>query len=321
VLQPRVLDLNEVVRGLEKMLKRLLLSDIVLETTLDPGLGRVSADPGQLEQVLMNLAVNARDAMPKGGRLTIETANVELDEAYCAAHASGAAAEAIQPGSHVSLSVSDTGCGMSEEVRAHIFEPFYTTKERGKGTGLGLSTVYGIVQQSGGHIWCYSEVGHGTTFKIYLPRVQAADEPSGVVEAHLAPRAGSGTLLLVDDDDAVRTAAGRILRRQGYTVLAAASGAEALEIAEQYADPIGLVVTDMVMPEMGGPELASRLRALRPELMVVFMSGYTEDAALRNRLLEPGAVFVEKPFTFEALTSKVRDALDAYRTGGAPARV
>jgi two-component system, cell cycle sensor histidine kinase and response regulator CckA len=304
LLQPRVLDVNELALNLEKMLRRLLREDIELVTALDPALGLVHADPGQLEQVIVNLAVNARDAMPDGGRLTIETANVTLDESFGPLPEGGA-------GDHVMLAVSDTGHGMTEAVKAHIFEPFFTTKETGKGTGLGLSTVYGIVQQSGGSVWVYSEPGQGTTFKIYLPLAVAARTKRDSPPPRLPVSVGSETILLVEDEERVRRAARRILEGSGYTVLEAATGAEAVRLCETHPTPIGLVLTDMVMPEMGGRELSAHVVRLRPEAKILFMSGYTEDVALHHDVLAPGAMFLDKPFTPVSLTQKVREALAA----------
>jgi two-component system cell cycle sensor histidine kinase/response regulator CckA len=302
LLQPRVIDLNELALNLEKMLSRLLREDIELRTKLDPALGMVHADPGQLEQVIVNLSVNARDAMPDGGLLTIETANVTLDEGFGPLPESGA-------GDYVMLAVSDTGHGMTESVKAHLYEPFFTTKETGKGTGLGLSTVYGIVQQSGGSIWVYSEPGQGTTFKIYLPVAKTARISRDTPVPRLAVSLGSETILLVEDEERVRKAARRILEGSGYTVIEASTGAEAVKICESHPTPIGLVVTDMVMPEMGGRELSAYVGQLRPEAKILFMSGYTEDAALRHNVLAPGAMFLDKPFTPVTLTQKVREAL------------
>jgi PAS domain S-box-containing protein len=304
LLQPRVIDLNELALNLEKMLSRLLREDIELRTKLDPALGMVHADPGQLEQVIVNLSVNARDAMPDGGLLTIETANVHLDESFGPLPEAGA-------GDYVMLAVSDTGHGMTESVKAHLYEPFFTTKETGKGTGLGLSTVYGIVQQSGGSIWVYSEPGQGTTFKIYLPVAKTARISRDTPVPRLAVSLGSETILLVEDEERVRKAARRILEGSGYTVIEASTGAEAVKICESHPTPIGLVVTDMVMPEMGGRELSAYVGQLRPEAKILFMSGYTEDAALRHNVLAPGAMFLDKPFTPVTLTQKVREALGA----------
>ncbi len=308
VLQPRVLDLNAVVADMEKMLRRLIGEDIELVTVPGPGLWRVKADPGQLEQVLMNLAVNARDAMPHGGRLIIETANVELDEAYARRHV------AVRPGPYVLLAVSDTGCGMDAETLGHVFEPFFTTKEPGKGTGLGLATVYGIVKQSGGNIWVYSEPGRGTTFKIYLPRVDAPLEAAGAAAAAASaagPAGGRETLLLVEDDDGVRVLAREVLRRKGYRVLEARDGREALRRSETHDGPIALVVTDLVMPGLGGREVFARLAVRRPDLRVLYTSGYTDAAIFRQSVFEPGTAFISKPFTPDALARRVREVLDA----------
>ncbi|HEX8850621.1 MAG TPA: ATP-binding protein [Gemmatimonadaceae bacterium] len=317
MLQPRLLDLNQTVRGVEAMLRRLIVEDITLILALDPRIGWVRADPGQLEQVLVNLVVNARDAMPRGGSLTIETSNVDL----AVAERSAERRVTIPPGSYVRIAVSDTGVGIDERTRTRIFEPFFTTKEPGKGTGLGLSTVYGIVKQSGGYIWVYSEPDAGTTFKIYLPRVaaEAGERPeraiaSGIDDAGVA--AASETILLVEDDEAVRGVSRRILMQQGYTVLEASNGVEALRLCEQTARPIDLIVSDMVMPEMNGPELARQVRERHPGTALLFMSGYTRDAALRQSFLEPGTAFIEKPFTPLALARRVREVLDS-RAGAA----
>jgi hypothetical protein len=305
VLMPEVLDLNTVVTELEKILHRLLGEDLELRAVLDPDLGHVKADPSQIEQVIMNLAVNARDAMPAGGRLTIETRNVELDEDYAREHA------AVRPGPHVMLAVSDTGTGMDEDTRSRIFEPFYTTKEPGKGTGLGLSTTYGIVKQSGGSIWVYSELGHGTTFKIYLPRVE---EPLGK-ETREAPAGaarslgGYETVLVAEDDEAIRLLARLALERHGYSVLMAKGGAEALEVVRGHRGPIHALVTDMLMPGMSGRELAAQVRVLRPDLRVLFVSGYSETAVGGDGELGEKSAFLEKPFTTEALARKVRQLL------------
>jgi len=304
VLQPKVLDFNAVLTNMDRMLQRLIGEDIALVAVPAPGIWRVYADPSQIEQVMMNLAVNARDAMPQGGKLTIETANVELDDAYARDHAS------VRPGSYVMLAVSDTGCGMNRETQARIFEPFFTTKEPGKGTGLGLSTVYGIVKQSGGSIWVYSEPGRGTTFKIYLPRGEAvaeAVEPSR--EAARTVR-GSETILLVEDDNAVRALVRSTLQAHGYTVQEAPHGKHAIQVCEQHAAPIHLLVTDVVMPEMGGREVAERLKPSRPNMKVLFMSGYTDKAIVHHGELDPGTAFLQKPFTPDALARKVREVLD-----------
>jgi PAS domain S-box-containing protein len=303
MLQPKVLELNEIVSDMERMLRRLIGADIELITRRDSDLGRVSADPGQIEQVILNLAVNARDAMPDGGTLVIETHNVELDPAYGRSHPQ------VPPGRYVLLAVSDTGCGMDAATQAQIFEPFFTTKEVGKGTGLGLATTYGIVQQSGGSIWVYSELGKGTSFKIYLPRVDAPGEVRAAPQVQAAS-GGAETILLVEDDVAVRGLARRLLRRGGYTVVEAADGVEALHAAEAPGASFDLLLTDAIMPRLGGRELAERLLERHPEMAVLCMSGYTDDAILRHGVISEGAAFIEKPFTPEGLLRKVRAVLD-----------
>ncbi len=304
MLQPQIVDINTIVKDLERLLRRLITADVQLVTVLAPELPSVRVDPASIEQVLMNLAVNARDAMPQGGRLTIETGRVQLDEDYASSHAG------VVPGHYVMLAVSDTGNGMDETTRARIFEPFFTTKEQGKGTGLGLATVYGIIQQSGGHIWVYSEIGHGTTFKVYLPETEAA-KPAHVADREHAVARESGweTVLLVEDENAVRALAREVLRRHGYVVLEARHGVDALRLAERHPDDIHLMVTDVVMPHMGGRELAERLAAVRPKMKVLFMSGYT-DSAVMHRHLTPGSAFLQKPFTPETFARKVRSVLD-----------
>jgi PAS domain S-box-containing protein len=304
VLEPRVLDLNSLVTEMDTMLRRLIGEDIHLVTVVDGALGRVRADPGQLEQVLMNLVVNARDAMPAGGRLTIETANVDPDQPYSAEQAS------VRSGPQVMLAVSDTGSGMDAETRRRIFEPFFTTKRPGQGTGLGLATVYGIVKQSGGHIEVYSELGQGTSFKIYLPRVdQEAEAITAVTKT--PPARGAETVLLVEDEDALRELARQVLEGHGYTVLEARSGVAALELAETHAGPIHLLVTDVVMPQMPGRELAEQLAVRLPALRVLFMSGYAEQAVLRHGVLGEGTAFIQKPFGPDSFLTKVREVLDA----------
>ena len=304
VVSPRVIELNHVLAGMEKMIRRLLGEDIDLHVGLDPDLGQVRMDPGNLEQVVMNLAVNSRDAMPTGGALTIETRNVVLDEGYAAEHIGAT------PGRYVMLALTDNGCGIDAATRAHIFEPFFTTKAAGKGTGLGLSTVFGIVQQAGGHIWVYSEPGQGTTFKIYLPRVDDAVDavPGPVATAGLR---GSETVLLAEDDDQVRSVARRILYHHGYTVLEARNAGEALLLCEQHAGAIHVLLSDVVMPGMSGPELARRLRVSRPDMRVLCMSGYTDDSVVRHGLVDRSTDFIQKPLSPEALARKLREVLDA----------
>ena len=270
------------------------------------------ADVGQLEQVLINLAVNARDAMPDGGRILVETAEVTLDGRYAAMHV-GQERIVVLPGEYVMLSMSDTGSGMSREVQARIFEPFFTTKEPGKGTGLGLSTVYGIVKQSGGHVWVYSEVGEGTVFKLYFPKVDSAVAAAAPAEQAAQPAAGgSETILLVEDEDSVRRLARRILHHRGYRVLESRDGKEALELATHHPGKIDLVLTDVIMPEMSGRGLVERLRAVRPTAAVVYMSGYTADDVVRRGLFEPGSKFVQKPFIPDELLNVIREMLDEH---------
>lgn len=302
IIAPRVINLNDLILNMDKMLRRLLGDDIELVTVPAPDLGLVKVDPGQIEQALINLVVNARDAMPRGGKLTIETANVTLDEDYVRQHVG------TVPGDFVLLAVSDTGVGMTEEVKEHLFEPFFTTKEIGQGTGLGLSTVYGIVKQHEGYIWVYSEPGQGTTFKIYLPRVREKPErlPRQDEEGYL-PR-GTETVLVVEDDPAVREVMVRILREQGYTVLEAASADEALQIAAR-AEGIQLLLTDVVMPKMSGKALAERLRVIYPNLKVLYVSGYSDNAIAHHGIFEKGIAFLQKPFTIAALARKVREVL------------
>ena len=302
VLEPQVLDLNGIVSGMVVMLRRLIGEDIDLAVRPGPDLGHVSADPGQVEQVIVNLVVNARDAMPEGGQLTLETANVELDAGYAHRH------PGVHPGSHVMLAVSDTGIGMDGEIQARVFEPFFTTKDLGKGTGLGLSTVFGIVKQSGGHISLSSAPGRGSTFTIYLPRVEAPVATEGQVVC--TPTRGSETILEVEDEDEVRALAREVLELSGYTVLAASGPAEALGIAERHDGPIHLILTDVVMPHMSGPQLVKDIAPLRPGIKVLYMSGYTADGIAQHGVLAPGIVLLQKPFLPEALARKVREVLD-----------
>ena len=307
VLQPAVVDLNQLVGDMDRMLRRLIGEDIDLRTSLAADLEPVTADPGQVEQVIMNLAVNARDAMPAGGKLTLETANVVLDDKYTEEHAE------VTPGPYVMLAVSDTGVGMDAETCRHIFEPFFTTKDKARGTGLGLATVYGIVKQSGGHIWLYSEPGKGATFKIYLPvRVSAKQAAAAdVAGASLPARAADArtTVLVIEDEKAVRDLAVRVLEGEGYQVIAAASGADALVVSAGLDGQIDLLLTDVVMPGMSGRQAAEALSEQRPELRVLYMSGYTDNAIVHHGVLDEGTHFLQKPFTREGLLAKVRDVL------------
>lgn len=306
VLQPRVINLNDLVRNVEKMLRRTIGEDIELTTRLPGGLGQVEADPGQIEQVLMNLAVNARDAMPRGGKLFITTENALLDEEYASQYA-----YTVSPGEYVVIAVTDTGEGMSKAVREQIFDPFFTTKEEGKGTGLGLSTVFGIVKQSGGYIWVYSEEGSGTTLKVYLPRTDAS--PVELREAGVVPPVPEQmrTVLVVEDDPAVRKVARLFLERAGFEVFVAADGEEAMRVAEEVAGPIHALLTDIVMSRMGGRELAARLSEQRPDIRVLFTSGYSDDAISHYRVLESGTAFLQKPYGPEQLLHKIEAVLAA----------
>ena len=305
VLEPKVLDLNDIVSNIGKLLRRLIGEDITQVLCLHPALGWVKVDPGQMEQIIMNLVVNARDAMPAAGQLIIETENVELDNTYIRTHA------LVQPGPYVMLAVSDTGVGMDADTKERIFEPFFTTKGPGSGTGLGLATVDGIVKQSGGHIWVYSELGRGTTFKIYLPRVeQPHEEPeSGVALAELFH--GSETVLLVEDDEMVRAMTQDILERYGYHVLTARNVHDAVRFAQEGPEQIHLLLTDTIMPGMNGPQLAKRIQSIRPEIKVLFMSGYTDKVISCISEFEPGTAFLQKPFTPQTLSHKVHEMLNA----------
>jgi PAS domain S-box-containing protein len=304
VVRPKALDLNTVIASTAVMLRRLIGEHIELRIVEGPGLAKVHADSGQLEQVILNLAVNSRDAMPTGGTLILETQNVDLEEPYAGPHTT------LDPGRYAMLAVTDTGVGMDAKTRSHLFEPFFTTKEQGRGTGLGLSTVYSIVKQSRGEIVVYSEPGHGTCVKVYFPSVTETATEDQVEDAAEKTRPGSETILLVEDEEAVRKLVRRTLERQGYHLLVAAGGADAVRIAEQHRGPIHLLITDVVMPQMSGRETAERLKALRPGLHVLYVSGYTETTVARTGGLAAGELFLQKPFTPLALVRRVRELLD-----------
>ena len=304
IIDPKVLDLNAVVADMDDMLRRVIREDVELEMVPAPDLWPIKVDPTQMEQVIVNLAVNAAHAMPDGGKLTIETSNVVLGEDYVADHLEA------EPGEHVLLAVSDTGVGMSPEVQAHIFEPFFTTKERGEGTGLGLATVYGGVQQNGGHIQVHSQEGQGTTFKIYLPRAEESGELSPRAEGARAMPAGGETILLVEDEAGLRDLARQVLERQGYALLEAVDGPQALDVAASHAGPIHLLLTDVIMPGMSGSTLSERLVQSRPDVRVLYMSGYADDTIRHHGVLEKGTAFLQKPFNPMDLARKVRAVLD-----------
>jgi CheY-like chemotaxis protein len=307
VLAPEVLNLNTVVLNMEKMLRRLIGEDIDLASDLSPSLDCVRVDHGQIEQVIMNLVVNARDAMPRGGKVTIQTANITLGENDRAVHPD------TEPGLYVMLAISDTGCGMTAETRSHLFEPFFTTKDRSRGTGLGLATVYGIVKQSGGFIYVYTQRNLGTTVKIYLPRAQDCPEPtSPSSHSESEDFLGTETVLLVEDQAEVRTLAARALKQRGYTVLEALTPAEAVELCRKITQPIDLLLTDVVMPELSGRDLAKRLVGLRPGMKVLYMSGYTDDAVVRYGVQTAASAFLQKPFAPAALGKKVREVLNEH---------
>ncbi len=305
VLRPKVVELNSLIVGFGRMLRRLIGEDVTLSTNLDSDLGLIKADPGQLEQVLMNLVINARDSMPGGGRLSMDTSNTHLDDAFCQEHSDA------KPGDYVLLTISDTGHGIDAETKEHIFEPFFTTKGVGKGTGLGLSTVYGIVKQSGGYIWFQSELDYGTSFKIYFPQAEREEKQQHkIAPAEKAVR-GTETLLLVEDDEALLTLACKILEQHNYTVLKAIDGSQALEIADKTDnEQIALLITDVVMPEMSGKELSDRLIAKYPYLKVLYISGYTDNAIAQYGVLDEGVSLLQKPFSPQSLAEKVREVLD-----------
>jgi len=305
IIAPQLLELNHIVTKMDKLLSRIIGEHIQMKTDLAPDLWLIKADPAQIEQIIVNLAVNARDAMPEGGQLVIETANVSLDESFVAAHLE------TQPGEYVLLTITDTGHGMNEEVKAHLFEPFFTTKEQGKGTGLGLATVYGIVKQNGGYIWVDSEEGQGATFKIYLPRIREVIHPPDHPQVDAKMLGGSETILLVEDEVGVRELARRVLAERGYTVLAAPNGQTALDLATHHPDPIHLLLSDVVMPGISGRALAEQLHQTRPDLKVLFMSGYTDEAIAQHGILAPGVSLLQKPFSLTSLARKVREVLDS----------
>jgi CheY-like chemotaxis protein len=310
LLQPVVLDLNAVMRDTELMLRRIIGEDVHLVTHLEASLGAIRADPGQIHQALMNLVINARDAMPGGGTLTVETRNVDLGEEFARLH------RGMKPGRYILLSVADTGMGMDEETRAHIFEPFFTTKEHGKGTGLGLSMVFGIVKQSGGYIWVDSEPGKGSTFRIILPRLDSVPVPPAGASRPVADRGGNETILVVEDEEEVRRLACAALRRSGYTVIEAANGNEAITFSRSVAGRIHVLVTDVVMPGMTGREVAEVLSAERSDLKILFTSGYTDDVVVHRAATAMDAGFLQKPFAPSALSAKVREILDSTEPGG-----
>ena len=304
VVQSKLVHLNDVILGMDKLLRRLIREDIEFTSSLDPALGFVKADPGQIEQVVLNLCVNARDAIAGGGRLTIETANIDFDGSMAREYG------LTTPGPYVMIAVSDTGAGMDSETRARIFEPFFTTKSPDQGTGLGLATVYGIVKQSSGEVWVYSEVGRGTVFKVFLPRVAGESDAAGPSDATIVSTKGNETILLAEDDEPLRRVAQRMLEQAGYTVIIARNGFEAARISEEFAEPIHLLVTDMVMPGMNGPQLAKQIVAARPSTRVLFLSGYTDATVAAQGLLARDAHFLQKPFATEALAGKVREVLN-----------
>jgi nitrogen-specific signal transduction histidine kinase/ActR/RegA family two-component response regulator len=305
VLKPRVLDLNASVTSMVPLLRRLIGENIELSTALQPGLGHVEADPSQIEQIIMNLVVNARDSMPRGGRVIVDTSNADLDGAFAKKHVP------TRPGRYVMLAVSDTGSGMDEATQARIFEPFFTTKQLGKGTGLGLATVYGIIKQSDGYIWVYSEPRMGSTFKIYLPRVDAEVSRDQAGDTTSRPPSGSETVLLVEDDRAVRLLTGEMLQMHGYEVLPARNGQEALDLVRGHNRPIHLLLTDVVMPQMSGRQLAESLAGIHPEIRVLYMSGYTDGVIAHHGVLDAEVAYLQKPFTADFLARKVREVLDA----------
>ena len=304
MVQPLVLNVPKIIARTQAMLQRIIGEDIEFKVIVEDSVGSIKADPGQIEQVLLNLAANARDAMPKGGRLSIHASNVELDESDRKKHAP------VVPGPYVMLAIEDTGCGMDLKTQARIFDPFFTTKALGKGTGLGLATVYGIVKQTGGYIWVYSELGHGTIFRVYLPRVGKAIQTASREASETETLQGSETILLAEDSESLREMAQEYLESIGYTVLSAVSGEKALQRAKDFQGPIHLLLTDVVMPEMSGPELANHMASLRPGVKIIFTSGYTDDAITRQGILDPKVAFIQKPYRPKALAKKIRQVLN-----------
>lgn len=304
MLQPSIINLNAVILDVDKMLRRLISENVQIVTRPEANLGSIKADLGQMEQVLLNLVINARDAMPSGGTITIETGNMKLDETYASQHAG------VHPGSYVMLAISDTGVGMDEHTKSHIFEPFFTTKEMGKGSGLGLATVYGVVQQSGGHVWVYSEPGRGSTFKVYLPRVEGEGAGRAASGEERPTIRGNETILVAEDDRQVRDLSVAVLKACGYLVLGVENAHDAEQVCGQHNGEIHLLLTDVVMREMSGPELALRVQKIRPKTKVLFMSGYTDSAIVHQGVLDRGIAFLPKPFTPAALSVKVREVLD-----------
>ncbi len=305
IVEPKVVNLNDTLMGMDKIIRRVIGEDIEIVTVPARSLWATRVDPSQLEQVILNLAVNARDAMPGGGKLTLETGNVVLDAEYCSTRPE------VSPGEFAMLAVTDTGTGLSDSAKSHLFEPFFTTKERGKGTGLGLATVYGIVKQANGHIGVYSEPGRGTTFKVYLPRTQARIETQCSPDALDSAVGGNETILLAEDEPLVRSLTTETLRSLGYSVLEAANGADAIRVSAEHDGEIQLLITDVVMPQMSGKKLAEALAKTRPRMAVLFISGYTENAIVHHGVLDAHVQFLPKPFTHTALARKVRDLLDA----------
>ena len=310
MLQPKVVEPKQIVGEMEGLLRHLIGESIKLSIVIKPGVGCINADPGQIEQILINLAANARDAMPRGGLLSVEVANADLDEQYQVSH------PPVISGPYVMFAVSDTGCGIDRKTQNRIFDPFFTTKELGKGTGLGLATVYGIVKQSGGYIWVYSELGKGTAFKVYLPRVEREATRKAVADPDRPPQRGTETILLAEDSEALREIAREYMESLGYTVLEASSGKEALKRACDFSGEINLLLTDVVMPEMDGAQLAAEIVRQRPGIKILFTSGYTDDAVVRHGVLAPSAAFIQKPYRPKALARKIRDVLDANKVDG-----